>query len=274
MIRRRLTIVAGAVVGAALFLAMSGLGGESPEKTTRDPGAAAGAPSAPGGKAPAPAKRTDPDSKKQPKAIFEERPDEHYEQGDRVDPFTLGKPRTKKPPPPPPPPTNGGTPPPPPDYWGTKLAQLRETYRKVEVLLSSETRDRFSKVDSECNKHVPATKTEIRTLRKKPADETKYLHHFQAALEKFQRLQATARRLQLRQDVEADFASKKIVVEGIVWRPQAPAAAVNGEMVTEGSVLRVGEKGAMIQVYRIKKHSVVFTYRGIQVSAHLQRGSL
>ncbi len=280
MSKHRLLATACPALGVALILALSAISAEPPiaGAPAAQPTAGAAAPKEvvkpdPAGKTPAP---PDPgeSGKKPPKAIFEERPDEQYEQSDRVDPFTLGKPRTKTPPPPPPPPPNGGTKQPPPDYWGTKLAQVQETYRKTEVLLSSETRDRFAKVDSECNKHVPVIKSEIRELQKKAVDAAKYLHHFQATLEKFQRLQATAKRLQLRQDVEADFASKKIVVEGIVWRAQAPAAVVNGEMVKEGSVLRVGEKGAMIQVYRIKKHSVIFTYRGIQVSAHLQRGSL
>jgi hypothetical protein len=239
-------------------------------------GKGAAAKDASGKRGSGPAEGRKPGEDKSPKPIFDENPDEHYEQGDRVDPFTLGKPRRKVPEAPPlPGPGDGDENGKPRPYWGKRLADMLKNYRLTAVILSSETRDRFQKVDSECNKHVPAIKAEIRQLRSKASatDVAEYEHRFQAALEKFERLQATARRLRFRQEVEADFASKNIVVEGIVWRPQAPAAAVNGEMVTEGKILRVGEKGAVIQVYRIKKHSVVFTYRGIQVSAHLPRGS-
>jgi len=239
----------------------------------------AGAPSpvtAPGtpAAATAAARKDDGRPKKSIKMIFEEKPDEAYEQGDRVDPFTLGRP------------SSGitGTGPETPSgtdlgpvagYWGRKLHEIRRTYLITELYLNSDTKDRFAKVVSECEKHIQNLKTDIRDLLKKHEDAAKYLSDFQAVLEKFQRLEQTAKRLQLRQEVEADFASKKIVVEGIVWKSGAPSAVVNGEPVTEGSVLSLGgDKGGKITVYRIRKDSVIFLYRNIQVDAHLQRGSL
>ncbi|MHC4916458.1 MAG: hypothetical protein ACYTGB_13295 [Planctomycetota bacterium] len=212
------------------------------------------------------------------KEIFPERPDAHYEPRDRVDPFTLGRPPEPDAPPIPEPPDQQDPGDAPKTPWGRKLAEVRSNYAHTEIILSAETKDRFTKVGSLCQKHIPVLENDIRELLKNEGDAAKFLNSFQAMLEKFQRLESTAKRLALRQEVEADFASKKIVVEGIVWRPQAPAAAVNGQMVKEGSVLQVGggKKGGVgiIQVYRIRRDSVVFMYRGIQVSAHLQRGSL
>jgi hypothetical protein len=232
--------------------------------------AAAAAPTAPAGATVPPARK---EGQAPPKGgIFDERPDEHYEQRDRVDPFTLGEPSTAPPPPPPPPPDGDQPAPAPADYWGNKLAEVRKTYASTELVLNVDAKDRYTQVISDCSKHIPALQGDIRELLKKPDDAAKHLYSFQLMLEKFQRLEATAQRLQLRVEVEADFASKKIVVDGIVWRPQSPAAAVNGQMVTEGSVLRVGggKKEDLIQVYRIRRHSVVFMYRGIQVSAYLR----
>ncbi len=212
-----------------------------------------------------------------PKGIFEQRPDEHYEQGDRVDPFTLGRPPKEEGPSEVPRTTPGnGVKVEPRGLWAKELKKFREAFRETDVRLSETTQDRFSKVIKDCKKHISTIEAKITQLQdqKNATDAANYLYDFQAVLEKFQSLQATAKRLQLKQEVKADFASKSIVVEGIVWRPRSPAAAVNGQMVTEGSVLRIGEKGMMIQVYRIRRHSVVFTYRGIQVAAQLQRGSL
>ncbi len=190
-----------------------------------------------------------------------------------MDPFTLGKPK-REPEPPPPPKKPNGKPPPPPDPWGRKLRKVRDAYAATELLLSAGTPDSFTTCISQSETQLSSLRSYVRDLRKsrKPA-ETAYLNDFLEAQEQFQRLVATAQRLQLRQAVESDFKSKKIVVQGIVWRPQSPAAAVNGQLVTEGKTLELGgPKGGRIQVYRIRKDSVIFLYRGIQVSAHLQRG--
>jgi len=219
-------------------------------------------------------KDTPPETSKA--GIFAEKPDDHYVQGERVDPFTLGKPPMRPVEQPPPPPNGGEEAPAADDPWGLKLHEMRRTYADVELQLSSDSKERFSKIGTECGKHILSLETDIRELLKKEKEQAaaKHLNGFQGMLEKFQRLQATAKRLQLREDVESDFASKKVLVQGIVWRPQSPTAAVNGQMVSEGTVLQVGgDKGGTAQVYRIRKDSVVFMYRGIQVTAHLQRGS-
>ena len=75
-----------------------------------------------------------------------------------------------------------------------------------------------------------------------------------------------------RQDIETEFAGLKIAVEGIVWSQNSPAAAVNGEVLTEGAVLPVGKAGQAVQVYRIRRDAVIFLYRGVQVK--LERGGL
>lgn len=266
--RGPLTVLSAAL--AAGLLLCGALAGPARGGVPAAPAPGGAGPGAPGGALPTPV----PPKKE---TIFDEEPDPGYEQGDRVDPFTLGKPKKedengdnggdngKK---------NGGAKPV-RGYWPKKLKDLNEAYGRTELLLSSDRPDRFPKCVSECQRHLPVLRSDIRELRKVPEEAAKHLQDFQAVLEKFQRLETTAKRLQLRQEVEADFKSKKITVEGIVWRPDAPAAAVNGQMVTEGSVLQVGgAEGALIQVYRIRKKSVIFLYRGVEVSADLQRGSL
>jgi hypothetical protein len=273
-------LTSGLVVGAlavALLAAAPALAG-APAPATGPGVSAPAAPAPPGGAAPGTTPGTPPGGETVKKEIFPERPDAHYEPHDRVDPFTLGKPPEPEGPPIPVPDDDDDDTPEPTTPWERKLADVKRNYAHTEILLSADAKDRFTKVMSRCQKHIPVLENDIHELLKKEADAAKHLTNFQAMLERFQRLEATAKRLQMRQEVEADFASKKIVVEGIVWRPQAPAAAVNGQMVKEGSVLQVGgeKRGGIgiIQVYRIRKDSVVFMYRGIQVSAHLQRGSL
>ncbi len=213
------------------------------------------------------------------KEIFPDKPDKPYEKGDRVDPFTLGRPKKKPLRKPPPPKNPNGTKVIPQDSWGRELKKVRDEYAKTELVLSAETKDRFTSCMQQCQVNLTSLRSSIQDLRKAEAEKAtmvaaKYLNDFLEVLEKFERLAATAKRLQRRQEIEADFAGKKIVVQGIVWRPQSPAAAVNGELVTEGSNLpEVGGKGGgQVRVYRIRKGSVIFLYRGIQVTAHLQRG--
>jgi hypothetical protein len=215
-----------------------------------------------------------------PRPIFDQNPDDHYNQGDRVDPFTLG--RLQEIPPVVPRPDENPTAvaPVPVDHWSSRLAESRKIYVEADRLLSAETKERFSKVESECQRQVSSLKADISELRKKgTVDAANHLNAFQAMAERFQRLEATARRLRLKDEVEADFAGRKIAVEGIVWKSGNPVAAVNGQAVVEGQVLHIGgSKGKgldAIQVYRIERDSVIFIFRGMQVSAYLQqRGGL
>lgn len=247
---------AGALLLALLFLAT---------------GARAGAPAPGTPKVPAGTLAKPTAAKKE---IFGEKPDKPYEKGDRVDPFTLGRPKKETLRTPPPPKNPNGPTVVPQDYWGRELKKAREEYAKTELVLSKETADRFTTCLTQCQTNLTSLRSNIQDLRKAEAVlAAKYLNDFLGVLEKFERLSATAKRLQDRQQIETEFASKKIVVQGIVWRPQSPAAAVNGELVTEGKVLKLGGKGGgRVQVYRIRKGSVIFLYRGIQVSAQLQRG--
>jgi hypothetical protein len=265
-------------MGLAILPGSGAAAGTPPAAGTRGARPEAGAPAAPA-PAPAPVKGPAPGKETPKKTEFfgdKEKPDPHYDQGDRVDPFTLGKPPMPATVAPTPPPGDGGDLPAEDDPWGIKLHGLRRSYVDTEVQLSLETKDRFTKIVSECGKQAVVVQNDIRELLKKEKETAagKYLSSFQTMLEKFQRLEATAKRLQVRQDVESDFASKKVKVQGIVWRPQSPTAAVDGQMVSEGTVIQVGgDKGGMAQVYRIGRDSVVFVYRGIQVTAYLQRGS-
>jgi len=198
--------------------------------------------------------------------IFDQPPYPAYEPNDRVDPFTRGKPKGLPPPPPPPPP-------PPGDETSKVLGKALKAYDDAEALLSTEGKERHTKCAEACRKGITELKQVIADIGKEPAL-AKHLVPASALLERFGRLEATAKRLNERQVIETEFAGLKVTVEGIVWNPQSATAVVNGQVVSEGGVLRLGAAGQDAQLYRIRRDAVIFLYKGVQVSVRLNRGGL
>ena len=195
------------------------------------------------------------------KSIFSGRPDPLYVKAERVDPFTLGK---------------SAEPPPPTTRWQKILAMLSDRRPAVRLrgtgeLLSLETADRFDRCLAECRKQVSVLKLAVAELREKPELAPGKLDEFRALLEKYRRLTATARRLKRHEEIRSEFAAMKVTVEGIVWREGGRSSAtVNGRALTEGGVLRLrGKKGPAVRVRRVGRKSVVFLYRGLEVTVKL-----
>ncbi len=197
------------------------------------------------------------------KGIFNKRPDPPYARGERVDPFTLGK---------------SAEPPPPTTNWQKILAMLSDRKPAVrlsgaEKLLSldNDNADRFDRCLAECRKQTSVLELAIAELRSKPDLAPGKLDEFRALLEKYERLAATARRLKQREDISSEFTAMKVTVQGIVWSQKGTSsAAVNGHLVTDGSVLHLGgEKCPELRVRRVLRKSVVFLYRGMEVVVKL-----
>jgi hypothetical protein len=218
--------------------------------------------------------------------LFEEDPYPPYEPGNRVDPFTLGRtvdppetpeikclvcgviipagvdtcPKCKTP--------RKNVPSRDPELI---FAEAKGKYLQAELLLSSEKKERFGNCQDACQQNVQMLKMAIGEIESDPQKAALFLNRFRGLLEQFERLETTAARLKLRQAVEDEFKSLKIAVDGIVWKPTAPAAAVNGEVVGEGSMIKVGAAGQPVQVYRIRPDAVIFLYKGVQISVGLSR---
>jgi hypothetical protein len=201
------------------------------------------------------------------RSIFDQEPYQAYEQADRVDPFTLGKAPIGEEDHGP-----GKTPVRTPlNVYEKNLFEAQQEYAVAEQLLSSEKRERFGACVDACRQSISKLNLSVEEVKRNPAA-ARYQEPFNAMLEKFQRLEATAARLKKRQDVEIEFAGLKLSVDGIVWSQKAPTAAVNGEVVAEGAVLPMGKPGQNVQVYRIQRDAVIFLYKGVQVK--LERGGL
>ena len=80
------------------------------------------------------------------------------------------------------------------------------------------------------------------------------------------RIQKAAKKLKLREEVEKEFSGLPIKIEGIVWRPKAAIAVINGKVRSVGEI----EKGA--RIYQINSQDVVFVYKGFKVSKKLFEG--
>jgi hypothetical protein len=80
------------------------------------------------------------------------------------------------------------------------------------------------------------------------------------------RIQKAAKKLKLREEVEKEFSGLPIKIEGIVWRPKAAFAVINGKVRSVGEI----EKGA--RIYQINPQDVVFVYKGFKVSKKLFEG--
>ena len=201
------------------------------------------------------------------KSIWDQTPYPLYEQGDRVDPFTLGKPKHTEPV------GSGGQGTVMSDAVAKVLGKSVRAYDEAEALLVSDRKERYALCAEACQKGSQELKLTIAEIGK---DEqlVRFMEPARALMERFGRLEATSKRLKQRQDIEAEFAGLKITVDGIVWNEQSPAAAVNGQVAGEGSVLKLGAGGQDVQVYRIRRDAVVFVYKGVQVSVRLDRGGL
>jgi hypothetical protein len=90
-------------------------------------------------------------------------------------------------------------------------------------------------------------------------------------LEKCRRLEATARRLKERRDIENEFAGLKLRLTGIVTRARRAAAAVDGRVVREGDRLApASAPNRTVTVRRITPKAVIFVYRGVEVQLGLE----
>jgi len=212
------------------------------------------APRAPAAAPGAPATAAAPVSK--PKDIWEETPYQMYAQSGRVDPFTRGKPKTIV--------TPKRT------FEGVEKAV--QAYDEAEALLISEKENRYDVCKTTCDKGMQDLRQTILEISKNE-ELAREMERARELMERFVRLEATARRLKQRQIIEADFAKLKITVDGIVWTEQSPSAAISGKVCSEGSLLTTGATGQdFVQVHRIRRDAVVFLYRGVQISLRLDRG--
>ncbi|HOX07984.1 MAG TPA: hypothetical protein PK280_16420 [Planctomycetota bacterium] len=193
------------------------------------------------------------------RSIWTERPYPLYEQRDRVDPFTRGKPKAIRDP---------KTPVP-----TDPVGKAHRVYDDAEALLSSDRPERYSLCLEACQKGMQDLRQTILDIGR---DENlaRDLEPARDLLARFQLLDATAKRLKQRQDIEKEFVNLKVAVNGIVWTERAPSAAINGSVAGEGALIELGPGGQSAQVYRIRKDAVIFLYKGVQIPVRLDRGGL
>jgi len=80
------------------------------------------------------------------------------------------------------------------------------------------------------------------------------------------RIHKAAKKLLLRKEVEDEFAKLPILIEGIVWRPQAAFAVIGNRTCQVGDIVQ----GA--RIHQINPYDVVFIYKGLKVSKELFEG--
>jgi hypothetical protein len=90
--------------------------------------------------------------------------------------------------------------------------------------------------------------------------------HVSQLQERCLRIQKAAKKLKMRDDVQKEFAQLPIRIDGIVWRPKAGFAVINGKVQGVGDML----SGA--RIYQINPYDVVFVYKGLKVSKRLFEG--
>ena len=197
--------------------------------------------------------------------IFGQNPDAAYVRGDRVDPFTLGKQKVI---------ITGG------DDFRTEWEKLQDALRDADPavslralgqMLTADRDDRFDTCLAKSRQQVELLKAAISYLEQHPEEGAGELGKYCDLLEGFERLEATARRLRARRDIEAEFAGFKLRVDGIVCRSgRASAAVVNGRMLAEGAAIppQPGQKHAA-RVRRITPRAVIFVYRGVEIALEL-----
>jgi hypothetical protein len=189
----------------------------------------------------------------EPGGIFNEEPDPMYERAERADPFTLGEPKPEVVP--------EIFPPDPPDPL--EIADPGA----VAKILSTSREDRFERCLAECARQIELLTAAVSYLERYPEKEgAGKLGECAGRLEGFRRLEATARRLKERREIQAEFAGFKLRVQGIVChRGRASTAVLAGQLVTEGSLLKPAGAEEQVRVRRIEPRSVVCVYRGLEV---------
>ncbi|MBN1809970.1 MAG: hypothetical protein JW909_12955 [Planctomycetes bacterium] len=80
------------------------------------------------------------------------------------------------------------------------------------------------------------------------------------------RILKASKKLKSRKEVEDEFEKLPIVIEGIVWRPKAGFAVING------NVRQAGEIVGGARIYKINSQDVVFIFQGLKVSKKLFEG--
>lgn len=201
--------------------------------------------------------------------IFDEKPYKLYEQGERVDPFTLGKAAVER--------HGDGQ-----DEGNgsaartAEIQQAQQRYAQAEAKLTAGSQDRFASCLADCQAELPVLKANISSIEKNLATHPEWakdLESYKLLAERFRRLETTAARLKARQEVEAEFQGLNVAVQGVIWSDRSPVAVVNGQVLSEGSVLILGQgAGKALQVTRVRRDSVMFIYRGVEVTARLKRG--
>jgi hypothetical protein len=189
-------------------------------------------------------------------AIFSEKPDKHYQKGDRVDPFTIGseKDKEKKTPPEPTPPV-------------ATCEGLAASVKALETLLSSKAEDRLSRCVRDCAELEVRLEMGVAAVKADPQRAAKELDQWLDLVGKVERLGATAKRLKARAEIMSEFAALKLSLTGVVKRGRgASTAVVNGDLVREGSVIGTGRgRSHKATVQRIRKRSVLLLYRGVEM---------
>ncbi|MHC4914992.1 MAG: hypothetical protein ACYTGB_05830 [Planctomycetota bacterium] len=198
--------------------------------------------------------------------IFPHEPDKVYDPGERVDPFTLGKPPVEEEEE-----KNGGG-----DTWKDIQKRLRSAnpgvrLRALGEMLTAPREDRFDRCLAESAKQIEVLNLAVSYLEQHPEKGGDDFARYSELLEGFVRLEATARRLRDRREIEAEFAGFKLRIDGIVCsRGRASAAVVGGRMVVEGAVIEpAGSRRARVRVRRITPRTVVFLYRGVEIALDL-----
>jgi hypothetical protein len=196
--------------------------------------------------------------------IFDKTPDAIYEPAGRVDPFTLGVPKVDE---------KRGAPRDPWEEISRKLADAQPEVRLqgAAEILTSAREDRFERCLAECAAQVPLLESAVAYLEAHPGKGAERLGELGGLLEGGRRLEATARRLKERRDIEKEFAGLKLRVTGIVTRGgQAAAAAVDGRVVREGDrLVPACAPDRSVTVRRITPKAVVLLYRGVEVTLEL-----
>jgi hypothetical protein len=188
--------------------------------------------------------------------VFTGRPEKHYVEAGRVDPFTIAK-LVAEPPDPEPP---------------EKPEELKVPYERIAGMLTGEGDERFDRCLAECCSYIPKVEAEIAELGAEPGKAAEELARMKDLLEKLTSLKATAGRLKRRRAIEREFAALDLTITGIVARRRGKSTAViGGEMVREGQVLKLGGREVRdLSVRRIRARTVRFLYRGVEVELKLK----
>lgn len=88
--------------------------------------------------------------------------------------------------------------------------------------------------------------------------------HLRRMDEEIRNYHRMAVKLKTREDIQIEFETMRLRVDGVIWSPVDAKAVVNGRLLAAGEVMINERKQGDLRVENIEEHGVVFQFKGLR----------